>query len=209
MAARPLRHSGMALPSASRLAIFAFFGAVANASYALLRVCPNGLPTRFRRGIMQAFRAISLALGSNLRDTLLPPENSNAMEILTFYGPGQGRTRAKQLQRRLTHAVFKREAEAFMRDSAPIVRARALASRARWASLWLSSSVGESRMIDEAYAQAARMRCNLAPAETMPSRCWCGVDFAQDQWHSLSHSAGNPDAMNALACKPGLNRDIS
>ena len=85
-AARPLRHAGMALCKASSVSPFAFFGAIANASSAILAARPTGLPRRFSSAIRASFRTVYDRIDKRLRDTHFSPEGSDAMTILKFYG---------------------------------------------------------------------------------------------------------------------------
>ena len=67
--ARPLRHAGMALSKPSLVSHFAFFGAIANASYALVAAFPTALPRRFASAIRAAHLSVRDKVAIRLRDS--------------------------------------------------------------------------------------------------------------------------------------------
>ena len=87
MSGPPLRHSGMATPKVEDIAPFAFWGAIANASYALLHVFPDGnLPTRFTEALRNAHMSIARRIPADELAQMAPPSTATPLEILTFYG---------------------------------------------------------------------------------------------------------------------------
>ena len=193
----PLRHSGMVTPSVEEIAPFAFWGAIANASYALFRAFPDGnLPPRLAAAIRTARTTIAQRLPADELDNLAPPATATEKEMLEFYGKPETRVRAEHLQRRMLHGALQREANATLRAAPPLIAARLLATKAKWAHAWLSCPLGDSILMDEAQAMAVRLRLGLPPSAQMPQRCWCGKPLAADPWHPLSHSPGDAEAIH-------------
>ena len=112
----------MATPKVEDIAPFAFWGAIANASYALLHVFPDGnLPTRFTEALHNAHTSIARRIPADELSQMAPLSTATPLEILTFYGTPANRHRAEHLQRRMLRGALDKADTANLRAAPPLV----------------------------------------------------------------------------------------
>ena len=183
--AAPLRHGGQGFTRLTDVAPFAFWGATANASYALRRFFPDRLPPRFSRAIADTLARLSPLVSELCRTRWLPPVDSSAEEVVAFYA--QHRTKTVRLQSKLWRSACKIQAAAHLRSLPELQAAALLAARAPGASNAHTLPLTSSTLGDAARVQAARMRAQHPPAEQMPPVCHCGERMDEDPYHALKH----------------------
>ena len=198
----PLRHGGLGFTPMLAVSPFAFWGAMANAAYALDRHYHEGLPPLFDAAVTATLAILHRGVEARVAERLLPAIDSTSAQILEFYAAPGSRYRAEHLQRNLRHNATKLRAAAHLRTLPPRQAAALLAARAPWASLPHTLPLRDAQIGNAARAQAACMRAQIPPAEHMPERCHCGVDLGNDPFHPLTHSSGSSEGIsghNAIA----------
>jgi hypothetical protein len=188
--AAPLRHSGFAFKEyTDNVTLFASLGAIANAAPHLCRLCPEGLPPRFRASLQGTLALVREKVDTETAARCLPPSSLSANELLRFYtDTDAGKQAAIKLQKTLSAAAAQKITDSLLETASPTEAARFFACSAPFASCWLSDPFIAQPMRDEAHGAACKLRLNQPISGV--STCFCGESLQFDPWHVLSHKGG-------------------
>ena len=137
------------------VAPFAFWGAMANAAYALDRHFHDGLPPMFAAAVRDTLATLYRAVEARVAEGFLPPLDATSAQIVDFYAAPANRYRADHLQSKLRRSATKLQAVAQLRVLPPRQAAALLAARAPWVGLPHTLHLRDSQIGNAARAQAA------------------------------------------------------
>ena len=186
----PISHGGLGIFRAERLAPLAWVAAQAQAA-PYLRAA--GLSTTEQRlaESKRAWDAITQSCGADAAALLPMPCLDSDRDLAPFVADP---TDAIRLQHKLSVMQHDRSFDALLPPlgARDVDRARLLAVSAHGAGMWLYAvpTHSQTRLDNDSFRRAVRLRLGLLPVRFMPSHCRpCGVgagSFQADPWHALS-----------------------